>query len=355
VFFSLLATAFFWWKVVTEMAWLKQNDNELEKQFHFSTNFLFYSINDFSSFGSFASAADPLKRFAWFNNFMLVTLLLALLPLFFVFWQKQFQNARRKFFGVMVVFAFSVFMTTPASYLLWDNLKFLQQTQFPWRWLLIISLFGSLLLALSIQIFTQKEFEIGGFLPPLAHYSIFLPLAYTIVFVVGTTLYIPPEKVEFARQNYLAEAGLRYWWPVWAADTSLSEKEKISVKNRQAEIHLWQPETREFTISAGESNEVRIATFYYPYWQATINSIPTTIKPDEDGLILISVPTETTNVKLHFVEPFAVKAAFAISGLTWIVLFALGFITAGVKLRELKLSKKTKLFYECKDAETRTE
>lgn len=115
------------------------------------------------------------------------------------------------------------------------------------------------------------------------------------------------------------------WWSVWSKADALKIKEKISVETRQAKIISWEAEKKIFQISTGNDAKARIATFYYPLWQATVNGNPVEIEKDENGAILIPVSSEKSTVELSFQESLPVRVASILSLLTW--LFLGGFLT----------------------------
>ncbi|MFT3745890.1 MAG: hypothetical protein QM785_16575 [Pyrinomonadaceae bacterium] len=61
---------------------------------------------------------------------------------------------------------------------------------------------------------------------------------------------------------------------------------------------------RHFTFAAGQPTEIRIRTYYYPIWKATITTSNGTsiaeTKMAEDGTLLISVPAESCEISVDF-------------------------------------------------------
>jgi uncharacterized membrane protein YfhO len=131
---------------------------------------------------------------------------------------------------------------------------------------------------------------------------------------------LPREKFYKMMVNNREEQACSCWWPVWANDRAFENTEKVTVSNRNVGIATWESANRSFTVSQGEPMEARVATFYYPYWKASVNGQPAEVKMDENGVILIPIPAEASKVRLYFEEPYYYAIAFWISALTWIFL-----------------------------------
>ena len=65
-------------------------------------------------------------------------------------------------------------------------------------------------------------------------------------------------------------------------------------------------------------------TFYYPYWIATANGKQLPTRPDDDGALLISVPSDSVKIDLEFREPTWVSIGAIISLISWILIASLG-------------------------------
>jgi len=119
------------------------------------------------------------------------------------------------------------------------------------------------------------------------------------------------------------------WLPIWAsasADNRPSyEKclppaltaQKIDAPNRQFSVIEWSDLKRVFEVEAGPAAEVRVATFYYPHWVAEANGHALSIRPANDGTLLIALPPQKVVVNLEFREPLRTKLAATISIISW--------------------------------------
>jgi uncharacterized membrane protein YfhO len=108
--------------------------------------------------------------------------------------------------------------------------------------------------------------------------------------------------------------------------------------SRKVNVSEWNPEYRVFTVGDGQSGIVRIATFYYPRWQAEVNGTPVQISPDENGAITIPIPQQQSTVRLWFQEPLLFSIAGIVSALTWLLLLfkIMFYFAAGRRQAESK-------------------
>jgi hypothetical protein len=97
--------------------------------------------------------------------------------------------------------------------------------------------------------------------------------------------------------------------PIWAGNMKqiMSEEKpvKITVMSGPAltDILEWKPEKRSISIVGSAPSLLRVATFYYPGWQAKINDRVIPIgKEDMSGAMLIQVPEGKQTLELCFVD-----------------------------------------------------
>jgi hypothetical protein len=227
-----------------------------------------------------------------------------------------------------------LFMTTPASLPIWDHFTLLQKTQFPWRWLAIISMSGAVISGLGFESLSnffvpQKRptaILIGGL--------VLAGTVFTATQIIRPVNYISPQAFVKLTEPLLEAKSYECWWPVWANKKALSIREKVSVKDRTNEIETWQPAERTINFEAGEPQMARIATFWYPRWQAEVNGSPVEVAHDENGAILIPIPAEKATAMIWIQETWAYRVAGIVSGIIWLLLLsALAFYRLGLSLQ----------------------
>jgi hypothetical protein len=140
----------------------------------------------------------------------------------------------------------------------------------------------------------------------------------------------PIPAVEFAKvEKEIAEEPMfEGWWPTWGRREALDKRDLISAGSRNVDIIRWDATEREFAVFAGEARDIRIATFYYPHWSASVNQKPVSIERMADGTMAVPVAQESSFVQLTFREPSAVTFARVFSLIIWIALAGTCFLLA---------------------------
>ena len=338
VLLALAASCFFWTTIVAELSWIKGSSVNPNINFDYRMNFLFspWALTNFSN---------------WHGNLIglaTIGLLLPALVLFKrVFFAKQSDTderttALRTIFLLVVI---SFLMATDLSRPAWAIIPKLRETQFPWRWLGITSMFGSILLAASIPDWVERVK--AGFRP--RYVFIASGLALSLLFIATQVIW----DAEYLRgQAFVAKfpiaargsVSFELWLPVWAKEVTQLKKmtNDVEAGARVVTITSWEPEHRTFRIGSGPATEARVRTYYYPHWIATSQGKSLGIRPSDDGALLITVPPEETNVELEFREPRRVAIARFVSGFGWILIAVL-FVFAPARRLILRLRRRQSL------------
>jgi hypothetical protein len=320
-FLGLAASSFFWIKVVQEKDWMAKTQIYPDPWLDYRLHFLLTPIQTFE--GDLRETIFNLSLL-YYDLMLLCAVVLAL------FCTIPFLIGRLKTFGFMkgvwLIFALSVFLAVPFSRFVWDHFPLLQEVQFPWRWLAIVSLAASVLSA--------------GFLNRLVEWfknnkrpfaliicgAILAVVTFSVKQIMLQSPFIERERISSVMQENADKKGFTFWWTIWTKKEAFENKEKVSAGNRNIEIANWTATEKEFQISAGEPTEIRIALFYHPNWQATVNGIQTETKPDENGALLFSIPPENSDVKIIFQETAAVQTGRWLSAAFWLCLIIFGSI-----------------------------
>ena len=334
---GLSVSAVYWVTMVSELGWISVNQIQHDSSVDYRFNFL---LSTFSP--------DNLNVW-WMNIMLLMTLLLfapvllravgvsraslecgALAPL----WPKRRQRespARQPRWGgrggalqggappyksVWPVVAFTLvalFMSLPLSRPVWWLFRPLQETQFPWRWLTLISMGGSILTAATLPALLKSN----GTKRILALGAMAVSVAFTFSHVVREAQYFPPQKFESMLTDVRGTSCVNYWFPIWAQPNPRKMITEVEAADRAVNVTVWEPEHRKFSIAAGPATEARVRTFYYPHWIATSEAGILPARPDKDGALLIFLPQNATSVALDFREPQKTKFStiMSLSGL----------------------------------------
>jgi hypothetical protein len=200
----------------------------------------------------------------------------------------------------------------------------LQETQFPWRWLVLVSMTGSILAAAGLSMLTNMKNRTQR----IAMFgAMAVSVAFTLSHVVREAQYFPRQKFESMLTDVRGSSCVNYWFPIWARSDARKMPTEVEANGRTVTVSSWEPEHRKFSIGAGPATEVRVRTFYYPHWTATSEAETLRTRPDKDGALLISVPQDATSVELDFREPRKTKISTmsSLSGLIIVGMLAVPF------------------------------
>ena len=140
---GLAASSFYWSRMLAELKWIGINNVNPDSSVDYKQNFLFSTF-----------APENLNVW-WMNIIMLMTFLL-FVPAFALCFRRVRSNLPR-LLPVTITALLAFFMALPVSKLLWKLVPVLQQVQFPWRWLAIVSMAGSLLTAATIPLWLENK------------------------------------------------------------------------------------------------------------------------------------------------------------------------------------------------------
>ncbi len=311
VLIALAGSSFFWVKVFQERDLLAKTSVYSDPWYNYRLHFL---LTPFQTFEGFHLEIYENALSFYDLMFLCATGLALCCTLPFIFTSKS----KRNLHGVWFVFATSVFLATPFSRFVWDRLLFLQEVQFPWRWLIIVSITASILSASHLDLlvvwFRGKKrplaLIIGG--------SILAVITFSISQVIRPAPFVEKSKIQSWIQNNQKAEGFIFWLTPWTRKEIFNITEKVLAEDRNVQIENWTATDREFQVLAGEAENARVAVFYHPNWKAAVNNSPVEIKIEENGAVLIPLPNQKSDVKLFFEETFAVHMGRLLSAFTWL-------------------------------------
>jgi hypothetical protein len=308
--FGLILSSFYWVRMVTEMSWVKHSQPEYYARiWSYQENFLI-SLRTFTDFMN-----DGLSL--WFGDLMLVaTLVLCIPSLIFLI---RTTGKTREYLPIGSLFAFGVFMATPLSLPIWQLANVLQRTQFPWRWLTIITVSGSVIAGAAIVEAHKRLKDSDNKTAMLFAAVALLPFIFLSAFVVRAPNFT--QRAEFNDRSVAFSDGETFegWWPVWARRQAFSNRDKVVAGNRQVEISKWAPTHRIFNVAQGPDGSVEVSTFYYPHWKATVDGTLVEVNHNSDGAIALEIPSTAVSVELKFIEPPIVTISKLGSALAWLL------------------------------------
>jgi chromate transport protein ChrA len=298
---GLAASAFYWVTMISELSWVRTNTTQADLSVDYRHNFLFQTFS-------------PENMNVWWMNFIAFATLALVLS-----GAAVFARGRLKRRGVRVacfLFLFAFVMATPLSRPLWAILWPLREVQFPWRWLAVVSMAGSILAASTLSFWTKKARGRGRPLALLVAGGAVVSLALTFSHVVREARYLSPQQFEATLRSIPGTPNVEYWATVWANQPLREMKGEVEASQRTVNVSSWERERRTFEVGPGATEtEARVRTFYYPHWQATAQGRVLPVRAADDGALLISLPADAVSVELEFREPTRSRVAAATSAL----------------------------------------
>ncbi|MGC1450992.1 MAG: 6-pyruvoyl-tetrahydropterin synthase-related protein [Candidatus Sulfotelmatobacter sp.] len=214
---------------------------------------------------------------------------------------RLWRETKRELWSVLLGWAIacSVLMF-PATELLWKILPKMQFMQFPWRWLLCLSLIFSIFVTVGLRRWWWRA----------------AVCAIAILAIVMAWHRIQPPWWDNAgdlreMQDNMATGagyeGVEEYTPV-GADPAAIDKDARNVTvdgPARAAIHVyrWDAESRMFTADMSAADRLALRLFRYPAWRVEVNGrVVETGARAETGQILVPVETGTNRVQISFVR-----------------------------------------------------
>jgi hypothetical protein len=180
-------------------------------------------------------------------------------------------------------------MSTSFSIYISKLLPRIQVATFAWRWLAISALFTSLLACATIdylwgpvKITAIRAWGYRAALTVAIALNIWVSVGTVMAGALSNPIMIPPANYSDAGFTPLGSTD-----PQVMPDTELA---LIEPRTGGVEVLSWEPERREVAVSVREPSEVRLRTYNFRGWTASIDGQTTPISKDADGAQLISVP-----------------------------------------------------------------
>jgi len=316
VLIALLASSFYWIKVVTELPWLTHFDNK------YSTGMAGFEQWLFPNWlGSHTAPDYYLPIFKNFDAIIVLTMFL-LVPSAVLLATKYKQmeiEQKRLVLACSLAAIVGFFMLSRPSSFIWYKLELLQKIQFPWRWLTVISFLGIVSFVFSTQYLVSALPRLRAIVTFCVVLLVSLMVAYDARQSFMRRNTISQEKLNEVLEQQDSPAGTSYeaWWPIWARVGAMATKESVIAGDRKVSISEWDRE-RHFEVGEGSSREARVALFYYPHWKATINGKAVVVGKDENGAIVIPLDTERSEVRIYWEETFLNLVALCVSIGAWL-------------------------------------
>ena len=305
-------SCFYWVPVLREMKWKAPSGIDQGAWFDYRNNFLF--------------APSP----SVMSDFLLPLLALSTIAMAAPIVVLAFKRSTRAV-APAIIAILGFFMSTALSKPIWDRLPILQETQFPWRWMTITSACISLMVALSLsEMYSMWRGRLRALSITFTGLVLFA-LSFTIFQLMRGAILSDRtsfnQKVEWLRGSNTNQDFL----PIWAKGKPREMESEVEAANRVVTVLDWSAERKVFLVEPGQATDVRLKTYYYPYWQASANKVPLVTRPADDGALMIKVPSEKTTVEVKFGEPSSSYIAGTVSVVALLMIGSfMGFTSRGM-------------------------
>jgi hypothetical protein len=303
---GLAASACYWVMMIGELSWIRANIIETDVSVDYRHNFLFSTFS-----------TDNLN--VWWMNILAFATAAMFVPCIALLRRRVRREAfaRRGLMATALLLVFAFLMATPLSRPLWMILPPLQEAQFPWRWLALVSLFGSITTAAAIPYWLEKSRGRARPVALLIAGSVLISLALTSSHIIREARYLSRAQFESTLASIPGSPSINYWLPIWVKQSPRNMSASVEVESRALTVDSWEAQSRTFRVGPGAATEARVRTFYYPHWTATARGRKLMLRAAEDGALLISLPAEEVAVELNFEEPLRTRAAASASIIGW--------------------------------------
>jgi hypothetical protein len=219
--------------------------------------------------------------------------------------------------------AVTTFMSTSFSIYVSELLPKIQIATFAWRWLAISNLFTALLVAAAIDrlrahtnLTAMKRWACAGGLAALMVWNV----GYTIQGVVRGALSNPP----FNAPEMYVEGGFTPVNSTLPQNLPETPQVVIQPEGGASETIRWDPYHRDLAVSVDQPSQVRLRTYNFPGWSATVDGQKTPIESDRDGIQIVSVPAGRHRIESSFTNTAPRTVGALLSALGLLAVLSLG-------------------------------
>ena len=307
---GLAASAGYWTTMLAELNWIRADNINPDPSVDYRKNFVL-------------STFSPDYLNVWWMNIVLLATFAMFWPALILLFKKadlvqQVQTFnRRSVKALAALLLFTLLMATPLSQPIWKSVHFLQQTQFPWRWLSITSIVCPILLVMAFPFWTRLAKGNWRPLVVIALGTIAISFAFSVSHIVREARWLAPAEFQQTLDTIPGTPGVTQWLPVWAHEPLPTMSTPIDAGDRQLTIQSWEPERRVFSVSSGQASDARVRTFFYPHWKASAEGRALAVHPDPNGALVVELPAESSTVTLEFREPLRVRYAAGLTIFGW--------------------------------------
>ncbi len=219
----------------------------------------------------------------------------------------------------LLVFLLCILFMFRFSQPIWEIMKPLQLIQYPWRLLSFVVPLAAYAGGYWVSRMKQRRWGI-----------VFAVFAVTVAYSYARpVLYEPRNEVYYmSRSNFTDGTSSmgNSFSTIWTGWKTTRPFTPYTIENGRGTHQIrWQYLEKDLTVSMDKAGTVTVNTLYFPGWIASVDGKEVPINYRPDGIIHISVPQGSHEIRVRFTDTTARKVADAISIVSVAVLAVLGY------------------------------
>lgn len=229
---------------------------------------------------------------------------------------------RKLIYFLSSIMILSILIETKMTFYIWQNITLLHYLQFPWRFHILNTFCGVILIGSFFYLLQQMSF-----------YKIILgKITFTVIILLTIGVIIKESYIFFKPISYSSEPSVSEtttwndeYLPKWVISKPKDYPiNKIRFIFGQGIINNseWGYLSKNFNIITQKQSTIQIAQIYYPGWNALIDNQPTPIfYNNQQGLMEITVPQDKHYISFVFTKTWwrIVSEFISICGLSYIL------------------------------------
>lgn len=236
------------------------------------------------------------------------------------------------------IFAFSLWMGTSTSSIVWEKVPLLNYTQFAWRILGVTTIALSFMVGIASAYLTKTTSALTQYLIQ----SVFVIglMLYAVPWLYRPSLHIDDLSIQQI-QAYERTTGQRAlssyseYLPIWFQSANIQDKlqgrfevsdivYRLSADQTNLQSAIWSGTSAIITIDTVKDSILVLDWAYMPGWSATLNQKPIPVFPDpQTGLVSLHVPKGLATIHIEMRGTEQQNNANLISLLSFIGLLAI--------------------------------
>lgn len=326
---GLIGSSYFWLPALIESNLMKY-DTVFNFIDHFPT--LRQLIKPYWGYG--ASVPGPYDGMSFFLGFSNILVAVVMLTVGWVSWKKNLAIQKVLFSWSVVVLTWSLLMMNFRSTQLWNIIPLIAQFQFPWRFLILVSLGIPILLVVIGNGKKAMIFSIGVILVTiLANYSYFRPQD----FLGRTDEYFMQKYLVYPKMDplYLTQSEEYLRLPM-----ATSERPKdifpdfFGVLGSIKDSHLRNRLDMSASINQQADGNVSVNKYAYPGWKIAIdNKLVEYSSGQPYGQILVKMPKGQHTIRAWF-EESSFRLIFDLISLATVLMLTFGLVFTSLILKK---------------------